>query len=234
MCFLFYYIMKILIVEDEFALLQTLEESLKTEGYVVETAATYNMALDKVSWYEYDCVLLDIGLPGGSGLQLLEYMKENNRMSNVIIISAKDSIEDKIAGLDLGADDYLSKPFHLAELHARIKAVIRRKNFSGNRTIKIENLEVDYTQKEVRVDGVKVPLWRKEYDILVLFLANMNRVLSKESIAENVWGDNMDVADNFDFVYVQLKNLRKHLKDSGANISIESIYGMGYKCVINS
>jgi DNA-binding response OmpR family regulator len=224
--------MKILIIEDEYALLRAIEEFLLAEKYVVEKAADYHSAMGKIMMYEYDCILLDIFLPGGSGLQILREMKKENRTGNIIIISAKNSLDDKILGLDLGADDYLTKPFHLPELHARIKAVLRRKQQDGKQTVTSGNTETDFAQRQVYIDGRLLKLTRKEFDMLAFFIVNKNRLITKDTLAEHVWGDHFDMADNFDFVYSQVKNLRKKLKDGNSDIAIENVYGIGYKLTI--
>lgn len=223
--------MKILIVEDEKALLETIADSLAKEHFVIETATDFFSASEKMELYNYDCILLDIMLPNGNGLQLLEQLKVAGKSGNVIIISAKDSLDDKLAGLELGADDYLTKPFHIAELNARIKAVIRRNNLDGKNTIEIANAVLDLKERAFFVDQESVPLNRKEFDVLNYFLLNKNRLVTKNALAEHVWGDNIDQADNFDFIYYQIKNLRKKLSDANASIEIEAIYGIGYKLV---
>jgi len=224
--------MKILIIEDEFELLHSVEAFLRAENYLVEKAENFNQGVEKVLMYEYDCILLDISLPGGSGLKILDEMKKNNIRGNVIIISAKDSIDDKISGLDLGADDYLTKPFHLAELHARIKAVLRRKQQGGSDILKLGNVDIDFANRKVIITGEELKLNRKEFDILTFLAANIDRLITKEVLAEHVWGDNIDLADNFDFVYAQVKNLRKKLKDNNAGVSIDNVYGIGYKMTL--
>ncbi|MDU1889405.1 MAG: response regulator transcription factor [Dysgonomonas sp.] len=224
--------MKILVIEDEYELLKSVETFLLSENYVVESATDYMSGIEKVNLYEYDCILLDISLPGGSGLKILEDMKQKGIGSNTIIISAKNSLEDKITGLDLGADDYLTKPFHLAELHARIKAVLRRKQLDGKDTISLGNITIDFNRHLVYMAGKEMKFNRKEFDILCFFATNQNRLITKEVLAEHVWGDNIDSADNFDFVYAQMKNLRKKLKDNGASVSIDNVYGVGYKMTI--
>lgn len=223
--------MKILIVEDEKELLEAISASLIKEHFIIETAADYPTALEKIIVYDYDCILLDIMLPGGSGLQLLEQLKDSRKSENVIIISAKDSLDDKLAGLELGADDYLTKPFHIAELNARVKAVLRRKKLAGKDTIETANLVLDLQERQLFVSGELVILNRKEFDVLNYFLLNMNRLITKSSLAEHVWGDNIDQADNFDFIYYQIKNLRKKLHAVHAAIEVESVYGVGYKMV---
>lgn len=223
--------MKILIIEDELKLLQTLTESLTKEKYVIETASDYHTAMDKIGVYDYDCILLDIMLPGGSGLDILKELQRHEKSHNVIIISAKDSIDDKVAGLELGADDYLTKPFHTSELNARIKAVLRRKNLDGKNSIEIGNVELDLLSRELKINNEIVALNRKEFDILNYFLLNKNRLITKSALAEHVWGDHIDQADNFDFIYYQIKNLRKKLQQANAQIEIEAVYGVGYKLV---
>lgn len=224
--------MKILIIEDEFEILKSIESFLSSEGFIIEKATDYNSGIEKVQLYEYDCILLDISLPGGSGLRILEEMKKSDIIGNTIIISAKNSLEDKIAGLDLGADDYLTKPFHLAELLARIKAVVRRKQLGGKEILSLGNLSIDFNAHIVSIEDKDLKLNRKEFNILSFFATNMNRLITKEVLAEHVWGDNIDSADNFDFVYAQVKNLRKKLKDNQADIVIENVYGVGYKMVL--
>jgi DNA-binding response OmpR family regulator len=224
--------MKILIIEDEYPLLKTIDEFLLSEKYIVEKAADYYSAIEKVMLYDYDCILLDISLPGGSGLKILDEMKKEGKTGNIIIISAKNSLEDKILGLDSGADDYLTKPFHVLELHSRIKAVLRRKQLDGKDILSIGNLSIDFTQRQVSVESESLKLNRKEFDMLTFFVTNKNRLITKEALAEHVWGDDTDMADNLDFVYSQVKNLRKKLKNSGSEAVIENVYGIGYKLTI--
>ena len=224
--------MKILIIEDEFEILKSIESFLSSEGFIIEKATDYNSGIEKIHLYEYDCILLDISLPGGSGLKILEEMKKNGIIGNTIIISAKNSLEDKITGLDLGADDYLTKPFHLAELLARIKAVLRRKQLGGKEILTLKNLSIDFNGRIVSINNQELKLNRKEFDILSFFATNIDRLITKEVLAEHVWGDNIDSADNFDFVYAQVKNLRKKLKDNKAEITIENVYGVGYKMTL--
>lgn len=223
--------MKILLIEDEPELAEVIRTSLEKEHYLIEQAADFDSALEKVALYDYDCILLDIMLPGGSGLDILEELKKSKADGNVIIISAKDSLDDKLTGLGLGADDYLTKPFHIAELNARIKAVFRRKNLSGANQIVTANTSLDLNERTFTVDGELFALNRKEFDILNYFLVNKNRLITKNALAEHVWGDHIDQADNFDFIYYQIKNLRKKLQSSAAKIEIQSIYGVGYKLV---
>lgn len=224
--------MKILIVEDEAALRELIQRSLEKERYVVETAADFKTAERKIADYDYDCILLDIMLPDGSGLTLLEQLKKAHKRENVIIISAKDSLEDKVAGLELGADDYLPKPFHLAELNARIRSVIRRHQNEGEIDIRLENIRIVPDKYQVYVGEKEVELNRKEYDILLYFINRPGRLVNKNTLAESVWGDHIDQVDNFDFIYAQIKNLRKKLKDAGSIPEIKAVYGFGYKMTI--
>ncbi len=225
-------LMKILIVEDEPDLRELIQRSLEKERYVVETADSFNAALYKIEDYDYDCILLDIMLPDGSGLDLLERLKSMRKRENVIIISAKDSLEDKVKGLDLGADDYLPKPFHLAELNARVKSVIRRHQHGGGLDITQGNVRVEPSEFKVRVDGKELELNRKEYDILLYFMNRPGRLINKATLAEAVWGDHIDQVDNFDFIYAQMKNLRKKLKEAGASVELKAVYGFGYKMIV--
>ena len=223
--------MKILIIEDAKDLREVMTRSLEKERFVVETAADYSTALQKINDYDYDCILLDIMLPGGSGLSILEELKKLKKRESVIIVSAKDSIEDKVTGLDLGADDYLAKPFHLAELHARVKSVIRRHQTDGNTKIEIENLTVCPDNHTVFINGEELKLNRKEFDLLYYFATNPNRLINKTTLAEAVWGDNIDQADSLDFIYSQVKNLRKKMKTAEATPEIKAVYGFGYKLI---
>lgn len=224
--------MKILVVEDEDGLRDMVRESLEKEKYIVECASDYQTALTKVQEYDYDCVLLDIMLPGGSGLGILSALKRLRKQERVIILSAKDSVDDKIKGLDMGADDYLAKPFHLAELHARIKSLLRRKNAHGDTSIILENLVVYPDKRQVMVDDTEIQLNRKEFDLLYYFVSNPNRLINKTSLAESVWGDHIDQADSLDFLYSQVKNLRKKMKQAGAVPEIKAVYGFGYKLIV--
>ena len=224
--------MKILIVEDEPALRELIQRSLEKERYVVEVAADFNSALRKIEDYDYDCVLLDIMLPDGSGLDLLEKLKAMHKRENVIIISAKDSLEDKVLGLELGADDYLPKPFHLAELNARIKSVIRRQHHDGEIDICLGNIRILPDKYQVLINDREVEMNSKEYDILLYFINRRGILVNKNTLAESVWGDHIDQVDNFDFIYAQIKNLRKKLKDAGATAEIKAVYGFGYKMIV--
>ena len=224
--------MKILIVEDDSDLREITTHSLEKERYVVSQAPDYRTALQKIEDYDYDCILLDIMLPDGNGLDLLAELHALGKHTNVIILSAKDSLEDKVNGLDLGADDYLPKPFHLAELHARIKSLLRRKLREGERKLQVGNVKLFPDDFRVMVQGKEIELNRKEYDILNYFMSRPGRLVNKNTLAESVWGDHIDQVDNFDFIYAQIKNLRKRLKDAGATPELKSVYGFGYKFVV--
>ncbi|AMJ66223.1 response regulator transcription factor [Hymenobacter sp. PAMC 26628] len=221
--------MKLLLIEDEPALRAVLLESLRPGGYVVEVAADFAQAYEKIKLYRYDCVLLDLTLPDGNGLDLVRVLKADNSPAGVLIFTARDTLEDRIAGLDLGADDYLVKPFHLSELNARLRAIIRRRQFQGQHHIVFRDLLVWPDQAEVLVRGEPLALTRKEYDLLLYLLANPDRVLTKEAIAEHLCGDAVDAADSFDFIYTHFKNLRKKLQEKGADNYIRTMYGVGYK-----
>lgn len=221
--------MKILIIEDEKQLSDAIAESLSKEFFVVEKAYNFHAAREKLHIYNYDCILLDIMLPNGNGLQLLEELKREGKSGHVIIISAKDALEDKLKGLALGADDYLTKPFHLAELNARVKAVLRRNSNNGNTIISLGNTNLDIQERICVINSQIILLNRKEFDVLHYFLLNTNRLVTKLALAEHVWGDAIDQADNFDFIYYQIKNIRKKLQLADANITIDAVYGIGYK-----
>ena len=221
--------MKILIVEDDSSLREIIERGLRGEGYVVESASNFAEADNKIAGYSCDCILLDIMLPDGNGLRLLEHIKALKKSDHVIIISARDSLDDKVTGLDLGADDYLAKPFYMAELSARIKSVLRRSGGNGGNKIEVGNVSLDLNSRQVEVDGSALALLKKEFDILLYFMQRSNHIVDKAQLAEAVWGDHIDMADNFDFVYAQMKNLRKKLDAAGSSITIKAVYGFGYK-----
>lgn len=221
--------MKILVIEDEKALLESIIGYFLGEGNICEHASDFQSAYEKISIYNYDCILLDLGLPGGDGLQLLTKLKELKKRDGVLIISARNSLDDKLAGLDLGADDYLVKPFHLSELKARVSAIVRRKNFDGDHIVVFKDISVNIAAMTVTVNDQLLALTRKEFDLLVYFISNKNKVVTKNAMAEHLWGDEMDMSNDFDFIYTHVKNLRKKLLDAGANDYLKSIYGIGYK-----
>ena len=223
--------MKILVVEDELEMLESIERVLKQEKAVVEKATNLNDALDKALIYEYDCILLDINLPDGSGLELLQELKKQNKSDGVLILSARNSLDDKLEGLNLGADDYLTKPFHFSELIARVRSIVRRKRFDGNALLEIGNIRVDVTNQAITIKNEAVVLNRKEFAILMYLISNKGRLISKAALAEHVWGDNIDESDSFEFIYSQIKNLRKKMNDLDSGIEIQSIYGVGYKLI---
>ena len=224
--------MKILIVEDDASLREIINRALVAEGYVVETASTFFEADSKLAGYSYDCILLDVMLPDGSGLKLLEHLRALGKRENVIIISARDSVEDKVTGLEFGADDYLPKPFHTAELLARVKSVLRRGRTAGELSINLGNVSLKPENRVVSIGGKELLLLKKEYDILFYFMQRPSHVIDKAVLAEAVWGDYADDSDNFQFVYAQIKNLRRKLVDAAATIEIVAVYGFGYKLVV--
>lgn len=221
--------MKLLIIEDELSLNKSMVDYLSNQQYLCEAVTNYQDALEKIECYQYDCIVLDIMLPDGNGLQLLKHLKANNKIEGVIIISARNELDDKIKGIELGADDYLTKPFYLPELSVRISAIIRRKNLQGNNVLTFKDIQIDVLAKTVCINQNSITLTRKEYELLLYFIINKNRVLSKNAIAEHLWGDDMDMANNHDFIYTHIKNLRKKLITAGADDNIQSVYGMGYK-----
>lgn len=221
--------MKILVIEDEKELADSIVEFIGKENYLIDMAYNFSDAEEKINLIEYDCALVDLMLPGGSGLDLVKKLKKLQPKCGIIIITAKNTLDDKLTGLDLGADDYLTKPFHLAELNARLKSVIRRRNFGGSSEIILNEIVIDTEKREVKVNKKLTELTRREFDILLFLISNKERVITKESIVEHVWSDNSNIFDNFDFVYTHIKNLRRKLIDSGANDYIHSVYGLGYK-----
>ncbi|WP_417610087.1 response regulator transcription factor [Owenweeksia hongkongensis] len=221
--------MKVLIIEDQLELLADISTFLKGQGYQCEIASTFNEGEDKIALYEYEAVILDIGLPGGSGLDLLKQLKAKNSQTSILILSAKDSLDDKLVGLQIGADDYLTKPFHMAELNARIHALVRRNLGKGSPVIQFEEISLNTISHQVVAGHTPLDLTNKEYQLLEYFLINPNRVLSKQDLAEHLLGDNADLIDNFDFLYVHMKNLRRKIKAATETEYIATIYGLGYK-----
>lgn len=221
--------MKILIVEDELPLLESMISYFTEVGTICETASSFAAASEKIALYNYDCILLDLGLPDGEGLNLLKTLKKLNKKDGVLIISARHSLDDKLSGLDLGADDYLVKPFHLSELKARVSAIVRRKNFDGNNVIKFHEINVDINSMNVTVNENPILLTKKEYDLLIYFLSNKSKVVTKNAMAEHLWGDEMDISDDFDFIYTHVKNLRRKMMEAGCADYLKSVYGIGYK-----
>jgi DNA-binding response OmpR family regulator len=223
--------MKILIIEDEKKLADNIGTYLSSEQFTCEVAYDYYEAIEKIHVYEYACIILDITLPHGSGLDILKELKKEKKTEGILIISAKNSLDDKITGLTIGADDYLTKPFHLAELVARVSSIIRRKSFEGNNQITLDHLTLDLSDRTLKSKEEIIPLTRKEYDLLLYFLSNKNRVVTKEAIVEHLWGDEIDMADSYDFIYSHIKNLRKKLIQAGCPDYIKAVYGMGYRFV---
>ncbi|HRV55105.1 MAG: response regulator transcription factor [Ignavibacteriae bacterium] len=220
--------MKFLIAEDEQDLQQSIVTYLKQDGNICEVASDFSEASEKIAIYDYDVIVLDINLVTGSGLDLLKTLKKEKKKAGIIIISANNSLTDKLEGLDLGADDYITKPFHLAELNSRINAVLRRGKYGGDEVLEFNEIKIDTKSRTAFINDNTIPLTRKEYDLLVFFISNQGRVLSKEIIAEHLWGDDSDLLDNFDFIYVHINNLRKKLTAEGAKY-IKTAYGSGYK-----
>lgn len=223
--------MKLLIIEDERELSDSIVAYLSSENYLCEQAFTCDEAKEKVELYDYDCVLLDLMLPGGNGLDILRNIRNKNNPVGVIIVSAKDSLEDKVRGLEIGADDYLAKPFHLPELSMRIYAIIRRKEFSANNVLQSNGITINLLSKTVHINNKPVLLTRTEYELLLFLIGNKNKVISKGAMAEHLSGDMADMLDNHDFVYTHIKNLKAKLAEAGCKDCIKNVYGTGYKWV---
>ncbi|MGD0342277.1 MAG: response regulator transcription factor [Bacteroidales bacterium] len=221
--------MKILIIEDEMDLVEAITGYLTSEGMLCEAASTYFKAEDSLLTYNYDIIILDLTLPDGNGLDLINLIKERNSNAGLLIVSARNSLDDKVKGLDLGADDYITKPFHLAELNSRIRSLARRRFFEGRNELVFNEIKINTDSLEVAVNGEILDLTRKEYDILLYFMVNKDRVITRESIAEHIWGDNSTFADNFDFIYSHIKNIRKKIEQKKGNNYLHNIYGIGYK-----
>ena len=223
--------MKILIVEDEPGMLSSITAYFAKSGFICEIATTQAEGEEKIHLYDYDCVILDITLPDGNGLTILEQLKKKKTKAGIIILSAKNSLDDKIMGLHLGADDYLTKPFHMTELNARVTAIVRRLKFEGNNDVILGNIHLDLDSKKIYIENKELVLKKKEYELLLFFISNKERIVSKTSLAEHIWGDNIDRIDSYDFLYSQIKNLRKRLNEYKSDYNIQAIYGMGYKFV---
>ncbi|MGV0921129.1 response regulator transcription factor [Empedobacter falsenii] len=223
--------MKILVVEDEIKLQETIVEFLEKEKMIVETADNYQQALDKIISFDYDCILLDMILPDGDGMSLLKELKNLHKETSVIILSAKDSVDDKVEGLLVGADDYLAKPFHFAELLARIKVALRKNLQKGEDILSYKNIQIFPEDRLVKVNNIELKLNRKEYDLLYYFMLRPERVFQKTTLAESVWGDHIELSDNLDFIYSQIKNLRKKMKEANSEADLQAVYGIGYKLI---
>lgn len=223
--------MRLLIIEDEKGMSQSINKYMQSELFICDSATTLEAALDKIDFFDYACIIIDITLPDGNGLAALRHLKSLKRKDGVIIISAKGSTEDKVAGLTLGADDYLSKPFHLPELSARVKAVIRRKYFEGHNLLQLDELQINISNKQVFCNNEQLDLTKSEFELLVFFVSNKEKVISKKALAENISGDKADYFDSYDFIYTHLKNLKKKLTCAGYTGTIKSVYGIGYKFV---
>lgn len=221
--------MKLLIIEDERTLSQNIANYLSKEDYRCEQAYTFDDAIEKVTLYDYDCILLDLMLPGGNGLDILQVIKQKTNPTGVVIVSAKDSLDDKINGIKIGADDYLPKPFHLSELSVRVYSVIRGRHFSGNNLLTSQSITIDLLSKEVKVNGQSIVLTKSEYELLLFFISNRNQVITKSALAEHLIGDMADMLDNQDFIYAHIKNLKAKLAHAGCKNCIKNLYGIGYK-----
>ena len=225
--------MKILIIEDDRSLRMSIYDYLKMEGHICEVAENLFQASDKTNINRYDCIILDIGLPDGTGLDIIKELKKNKAADGILILSARNSLDDKLLGLKIGADDYLTKPFHFAELSARINSIYRRNSFLGLNEISFNEIKANTYDKQAYVNETLLNLTKKEYDLLVFFMTNRNRIITKESIVEHLWGDEVILTDSFDFVYTHVKNLRKKIIAAKGKNYIKCIYGFGYKFIEN-
>lgn len=221
--------MKVLIIEDQPELAENMAAYLSREGYVCSKAVNYQDAEQKLFAFEYDVIIVDIMLPDGTGLDLINFIRTSNKRPGILIVSAKNSLTDKVIGLDLGADDYLTKPFYLPELHSRLKAIYRRRNLLGEQLVQFNEISINTENREVIVGENLLELTKKEYELVLYFLVNQNRILTRQSIAEHLWGDYTDNLDNIDFVYQHIKNLRKKIIAAGGKDYISTVYGVGYK-----
>ncbi|MEJ7767048.1 MAG: response regulator transcription factor [Chitinophagaceae bacterium] len=225
--------MKILIIEDEKALQESIQKYMEHQGYICEAASDFRSGMEKISEFAYDCIIVDIGLPYGSGLEIVREIKKMELKGGIIIISAKNALEDKLKGFEFGSDDYLTKPFHLSELNARVTAIIRRRNLGGSKMIPFNEIELDAEAQRVTVNKNAIDLTEKEYQLLEYFIVNQRRVLTKAAIAEHIWGDEYVQVSNYDFIYTHIKNLRKKLVDAGSDDYIKTVYGSGYRFTDN-
>jgi DNA-binding response OmpR family regulator len=221
--------MKILVIEDELALQQSIQKYLEHQGYVVEAVGDFKKGQEKIELFDYDCIVVDIGLPYGSGINLVKELKQMKSDAGIIIISARNSLENKLEGLEMGSDDYLTKPFHLSELNARINAIIRRKNFSGSKIVQFQEIKLYPDDMRVTVNDKAVDLTDKEYQLLEYFIVNQRRLLTKSAIASHIWGDEYDQVSNYDFIYTHIKNLRRKIMEAGSLDYIKTVYGTGYR-----
>ena len=221
--------MKILIIEDERALNDSVVEYLVEEGHICEAVYNYDEAIEKIDLYDYDCIVVDINLPDGSGLDIIRKVKMSSKTLGIIIISARNSLENRIEGLEIGADNYLTKPFHLAELNAHLKSINRRINFNGSEQLIVNEIKILPNEHQAFVNDKELKLTKKEYELLVFFISNKNKVITKSGLAEHLWGDYMDMADSYDFIYTHIKNLRSKLIKEGCADYIKTIHGVGYK-----
>ncbi len=220
---------KVLIIEDEKELSESICSYLRNEQLVCDVAFDFYEAIEKIALYEYACIVLDILLPNGSGLDILREIKKSNNNAGVLIVSAKDSIDDKVNGLNIGADDYLQKPFHLAELKARIDAIVRRKSFDGKNEIIFDKLTLNIEERILKSHTKQIDLTKKEYEMLLYFLVNKNKVVTKEAIVQYLWGNEIEMVRNYDFIYTHIKNVRKKIMEAGCPDYIQVVYGMGYR-----
>ena len=220
--------MKILLIEDDDRTASFIIKGLKQAGYTVNHASDGEDGLHFAETQEHDLAIVDIMLPKLDGLSLISRLRQKKITTPVIVLSAKNSVDDRIKGLQSGGDDYLVKPFAFSELLARIQSLIRRKNFDGKNILNYHEIKININAKAVFIKNNAITLTAKEYELLLFFIANKNKVVTKNAIAEHLWGDDMDQSDSFDFIYTHIKNLRKKMIDKGGEDYIKTIYGIGY------
>ncbi|MFT4760730.1 MAG: DNA-binding response OmpR family regulator [Paraglaciecola sp.] len=221
--------MKFLLIQNDQGLLSKLSDFFKKSGHVCESAITFREGYKKINNYDYDCAIIDLDMPSGDNLKLVEMLRKDNEETGIVIISSKNEVADRINGLEVGADDFIGKPFDVLELNARVKAVTRRKTKLFKKELTFGKLSINMDERRVVADETTLKLTKKEFNILLYLARNKNRVVKKESIAEHLWGDHMDEAASFDFIYAHVKNLRKKLVENNCGDFLKTIYGVGYK-----
>lgn len=221
----------LLLVEDEISLLQVMQQYLENEKYQVTAADTFKGARKEIAKNHFDVALIDINLPDGNGNSLINDLKTQDDKTGIIIVSSDNLTDDKIRSLDLGADDYLTKPFDLQELNARIRSVIRRKQPEVGHKIEADGITLFPNNYKAVANDKEIGLTKKEFELLLYLISNKNRLVTKEMLVLHLWNINIDSYDNVDFIYTHVKNLRKKLIAAGAKDHIKNMHGIGYSYV---